>query len=848
MRRLASLRQDRVIALGALVLATLWLLPLAERLEWRLYDLAQQSGSARRADDDVVVVAIGDASVRAHGAAAWSPARLAAAIQRIAADEPRVIGLAVPLPPEAPNAALDELRMLRAAQAEALATDPTQADVELDTSLARIDSALDPHRPLVDALLAAERVVVALPAQAGDEVLAADPGGAAPAWLNRHRLSDVTPRSAGFEDYFPERLGLASGQRRRALAALPDDVGEAAAAVGFVLGDAPAPVGARRRTLTLEHSGGLLPSFALALATHSEADELGALEGRSDALRLAGRRLVTDSAGRALPYWYPDGERPAFTVHDFEALLAGRVVPGAFQRRTVLVGVTATDWAPLRATPLGGLTPVLAEAHAVAALRAGDLYTAPRWGWAWQLALLGVLAVLAWTIAARLGVRGLVVAALGGVLVLVVSEFLAIGMVALWLPNLLAALVLTAVSTVLIAKRVLEGRSATVTLALNEANRVVAEAMHQKGELDRAFDKYLECPPTDTLLRQMYTLGLDFERKRQFNRAALVFDHIRRHAPALTDAADRFVRMKQLENTVMLGTTSLGHTMTAQLQAGGEARPKLGRYEVERELGKGAMGVVYLGRDPRIGRTVAIKTMPVASEFQGPELEEVKARFFREAETAGRLSHPGVVTVYDAGEETDLCWIAMDYLTGDPLSRYTKQGALLPYDDAFHACIQVAEALDYAHSMKVVHRDIKPGNLMWDPQTKKVRVTDFGVACLTDASKTKTGTILGSPSYMSPEQVSGQHVDGRSDVFALGVTFYQLLTGELPFQAGQLTTLMYKIANEPHPDIRAYNPRLPVCVSAIVNGALHKDPTKRFQTAGKMAEALKACRAQKPAY
>ena len=345
----------------------------------------------------------------------------------------------------------------------------------------------------------------------------------------------------------------------------------------------------------------------------------------------------------------------------------------------------------------------------------------------------------------------------------------------------------------------------------------------------------------------LYALGLDLERKRQFNKAAVAFERVKLGRPGYQDAAERAARNKQLENTVMLGT--MAGTIAPQLLSGdGTQKPRLGRYELEREIGKGAMGTVYLGKDPRIGRVVAIKTMPLNAEFEGHELDEMRERFFREAQAAGRLNHPSIVTVYDVGEEHDLAYMAMDLLAGVSLDKHVKPDTLLEWDDAFMVCIQVAEALDYAHSQKVVHRDIKPANIIWDPAQKRAKLTDFGVACLIDASKTKTGTVLGSPSYMSPEQVAGQHVDGRSDIFSLGVMMYQLFAGELPFRAPMLTALMYKIANEKHPDIRNYNPRLAPCVGAIVNTALQKDPAKRFPTAGKFADALKMCRKQKAAY
>ena len=179
-------------------------------------------------------------------------------------------------------------------------------------------------------------------------------------------------------------------------------------------------------------------------------------------------------------------------------------------------------------------------------------------------------------------------------------------------------------------------------------------------------------------------------------------------------------------------------------------------------------------------------------------LDEVKERFFREAETAGRLNHPNIVTIYDAGEEHDLAYISMEFLKGKDLAPHTKADNLLPTKKVVDIIAKVAEALDYAHEQNVVHRDIKPANIMYEPETGVVKVTDFGIARITDSSKTKTGMVLGTPSYMSPEQLAGKKVDGRSDLFSLGVMLYQLSTGQLPFTGESMASLMYKIANEPH--------------------------------------------------
>lgn len=270
-------------------------------------------------------------------------------------------------------------------------------------------------------------------------------------------------------------------------------------------------------------------------------------------------------------------------------------------------------------------------------------------------------------------------------------------------------------------------------------------------------------------------------------------------------------------------------------------KPRLGRYELDRELGRGAMGTVYLGRDPRINRVVAIKAIPIVEEFSEEDLAEARARFFREAEMAGRLKHPGIVTVHDAGEDGGIAWIAMEYVAGQLLSEHVASDKLLPAKVVLELTARVADALDYAHSQDVIHRDIKPGNVMFDPATRETKITDFGIARLTNSSATRSGIVLGTPSFMAPEQLEGRNVTGRSDLFALGVTLFQLLAGQLPFRADSMTGLMDKIANSQHPPLNTIRPDLPPCVSAIVDRALQKNPGDRFDTAAEMARAIRAC-------
>ena len=276
--------------------------------------------------------------------------------------------------------------------------------------------------------------------------------------------------------------------------------------------------------------------------------------------------------------------------------------------------------------------------------------------------------------------------------------------------------------------------------------------------------------------------------------------------------------------------------------ASGPEPRTLGRYQIERELGKGAMGTVYLGNDPKIGRVVAVKTLSLPRDVGTDAMEEIKERFFREAESAGRLTHPNIVAIYDVGEQHDLAYIAMEFLQGQDLAPHAKPDHLLPLEKVLSIGERVAEALAYAHEHNVVHRDIKPANVVYEADSDSVKVTDFGIASITNSLKTDGGMVLGTPSYMSPEQVAGGTIDGRSDLYSLGVMLYALVSGHLPFQGESLAQLMLKISHEAYPDIRTYNADFPDCVAALVNTALAKDPAQRYQRGEQMAKALNLCR------
>jgi len=284
---------------------------------------------------------------------------------------------------------------------------------------------------------------------------------------------------------------------------------------------------------------------------------------------------------------------------------------------------------------------------------------------------------------------------------------------------------------------------------------------------------------------------------------------------------------------------------------GGGAPPPnvqaIGRYKVIRELGRGAMGVVYEALDPKIGRKVALKVLHEVPGISEQELEEFKSRFFREARTAGMLSHSNIVVIHDvdSDETLGISFMAMEVLKGQSVYDLLRSGVRFTTEQAVDICVQVAEGLDHAHRQGIVHRDVKPANLML-LEDGTVKITDFGIAKISTSNLTRTGQFLGTPNYMSPEQVIGHVIDGRSDLFSLGIILYELLTGEKPFMGSSLTTITYQIVNVDPIEPSKIRVGLPKKYDAIVQKMLRKAPDERFQTGKEVAEALRAARDNQP--
>ena len=591
------------------------------------------------------------------------------------------------------------------------------------------------------------------------------------------------------------------------------------------------------------------PSFPIAIVKEFKGlkdEDITVTLGQGIDLRISPSSVVNvpvvDPQMRTLINWN-NGPDIAFHRTPFSKVFKNEIQTSLFRDKIVIIGPTAPGIGDRFVTPISGHLPgVEVVANSVSNILNQRFFSRPVWAAFFELGTLIIFGLFISFVLPRLK------AGTGAITTLALFLFYGVAGIVLffsyniWIKITPPVMLLILGYILIISKHFLitEKTKEKVEADSVETNKMLGLSFQQQGMLDLALEKFRKLPIEEEGARDLiYNLGLDFERKRQFSKALSTYNLVIEDGKNFKDLDERIPKLKGAESTMIFGTGAgahpgdIGATLTNM-----DTKPTLGRYEVVGELGRGAMGIVYKGEDPKIHRTVAIKTVRL-SEFDEDMLAEMKERFFREAESAGKLAHPNVVTIYDCGEEHDLAYIAMEFLNGEDLEGYTEKDKIFPLRETLSIASHVAEALDYAHGNDIVHRDIKPANIMRLNDTNEIKVTDFGIARITSSSKTKTGVILGTPSYMSPEQIAGKKVDGRSDIFSLGVVLFEMLSGEKPFAADDITSLMFKIAKERHPSIRTINPKIPSVVEKIIDKAMEKDVERRYQKAGLMAEHLK---------
>ena len=809
---------------------------LMQSLERKAYDIGVKA-SSRTPSDKIAVVAIDDESIANLGRWPWPREIQGKMLDILANGHAKVIGQTALFSEPQVDAGLDYVNKIALLVANSSLQQSNPAEWEqLNAILQEAMSHLDNDLKLAESMAKANSVLLGMLFELGEPQ--GKPDSPLPDYVLRNALSNVKEGEAGASPI------LTNGTQ------VPIPIlGSLALGIGHLNVTPDVDGGIRTEPLVLSYFDQFYPSLSLMLAAKSlnlEPKDIQVSLGQS--IKVGNLNIATDPMSRMHTYFYNDRDgKSAFQVDSFYDVLTGKIPADKYRDKIVLIGATAGGVGALQVTPISaGMSPVLTLAHSVSSILKQDFFVVPGWAfWAEKAVFLSVALYLIVLLPRLSAVIGAVIT--GSLfVVLLASHFVLMTTQALWLELMLPAALLLVGHLLLTTKHFLVTEKGKIKSDADsaESNRMLGLAFQGQNQLDMAFDKFRKVPIDDSLMDVLYNLGLDFERKRQFNKAESVFKYMSDYNPKFRDLEQRLNQAKAMSETVMLGGASgKSNASTMMLDKAGMSKPMLGRYEIEKELGKGAMGVVYLGKDPKIGRVVAIKTMNLSQEFEADELEDVKARFFREAETAGRLNHPNIVTMYDAGEEHDLAYIAMEFLKGKDLVPYTKRDNLLPLPKVLSIIARVADALSYAHGLHVVHRDIKPANIMYDIESDTVKVTDFGIARITDSSKTKTGMVLGTPSYMSPEQLAGTKIEGRSDLFSLGASLYQMVCGKLPFEGDSMAQLMFRIANEPHADILSISPGVPPCVVAVINKALAKKVEGRYQTGQEMAEAIRQCAA-----
>lgn len=833
-------------AAAAVVLLGGWAAPnVANRIENALYDRAMRAGGASPTRD-IAIIAIDEESISRLGAWPWPRGIHAQLVDKLheanvariaftsAFGETQQTGGAEQL--QAALKLLESNDLGRSAQGEQLrkllSSSMAQMDhnAELNRAIAKHGNVWLPVEAHIDAGAGAAAAEALSALDADRSYIAAD--------------AFVLDDAAGAADIRIPDAELAVSARRIAHVALR------AESDGVVRSDVAA----------LRVGDRLLPSMAVSVAAAMSNVKANEVSVDADGLLQFGRRSVQlDDALSWRPAYFARSGSESIRQYSYWQILSGAVEPSELSGKTVFVGLADAPVATATITPQHQAeSPVHAIASATSSLYTGKKFQSPAWAGLAQALIAGIIVALAALTLSRLSLATCTLAGTLLALALILIEGGLLLSAGLWIKLTVPAVALLLAALIQCATRLMKrpgiaGGSAADNV---ESLRMLGLTFQGQGQLELAYETFRRCPADTQSLNLLYGLGQDYERRRQFNKAAEVYGYVASVDPNYKDIVQRRDRMKRADIAQAAGSKSPASaaqpapraaprgdapSVPVPKQVSQPAKQTLGRYEIERELGKGAMGVVYLGRDPKINRVVAIKAIALAEEFADEDLADARARFFREAEMAGRLNHPGIVTVYDAGEDRGLAYIAMEYLRGEHLSNYAEPINLLPAPRVLALVARVADALDYAHKQNVVHRDIKPANIMFNKETDELKITDFGIARLTDTSRTKTGIVLGTPSFMSPEQLEGRPLDGRSDLFSLGITLYQLLTGQLPFRADSMTRLMHKIATEDHVPLRSLRPELPEFADQIMSRALAKSAIDRYQSGAELAVALRTC-------
>jgi CHASE2 domain-containing sensor protein len=796
-------------------------------------------------DQPVVIVAIDEKSIRELGDWPWPRSRIAEMVRHLTAQGAAAMGICPLYTQPDPEPGLLSIKEAKKEVGDQKWGSGKQAARTVWGMLNKAEETLDQDAQLIDAVRRARNVVLPIRFTKGRQAATENDKMSGMLTLNSLNPEALT---SGAAETPPVKAETLKGVHQAPIAFTGawetfEDLATKASAMGHLNLDEDKDGLFRRMPLLIDYKDRLFPAMCLQLAIKQMGGRLKDLSvGRNffgqPCLRIKHLEVATDDAYRILMNY--DGKWTRQRTYSFVDVLHGSLDPAIFRNKIILIGVTGEGMTPFyRIGPYDKASSVEITTNGLARILSSVRLSRPSWARPLEIVALLYFAFFLMFVIPRVNIE--VGAAILGIF-LATWYIFCLGLLlgyGYWIkpfgPAVLACsgFVLTMVG----------GYCRKWRYEVLDANKTLGLHYQGQGLLDMAYDRFIKCPIHDDAVKHLlYNLGLDFERKRMFEKALMIYRYIGKCGP-FKDIEKRSSRLESPNGTMALPVVS-GSVETPLLMDDNDVKPIFGRYEILKELGRGSMGTVYLGRDPKINREVAIKTLKYADVGPG-DLDQVKTRFFREAEAAGKLSHTNIVSIYDVGEERDMAYIAMELLSGRDLTRFCMPEHLLPVDQVLSIIADVAAALDYAHNQGVIHRDIKPANIML-LEDGRIKVTDFGIALVVDASKTRTGIVLGTPNYMSPEQVAGQTPDGRSDLFSLGIVLYELLAGAKPFKGDTIAAVIHAITHDSHAPFSEFKPDIPACCQAIVDKLLAKGLHERFDSAVRLSKAIEACMAELP--
>jgi len=800
--------------------------PLLEGMERIVYSVEMRLDLPRSmGENKIAIVNIDEKSLDQLGPWPWPRSLIAEMIRILKANGAKLIGLDLVFSQKEQNQGLKEVKELYEAVSQQQETIGEKASYAwVLEKLKRIEENLDNDKKLAQTVKESGNIILPVVGKFGQyDTELVIPSGS---FLDENSLGTSVGRK--LEQYvsvnqlttpFPE---LSENSRGIGHINLPPDE--------VMAGQVHLPF--------INYRGHIIPSMPIRLALDYLNKYPEQVVVQSEAIKLD-KQIIPTTKGEIFVKF--KGGRKSFPYYSFVDILKVKKVPAVFDGKIVLIGFTAEDGGVSINTPVDPKMPrVELTANIIEGFINGRYLKRPEAMLYIEALLILVLGFLSCFFFPKLDYfsrTAVLGAMLFGVFITGLILFMNLN---IWFKVVYICFSLVTIYVIFLVKETVISQK---TLALSskesfETNRMLGLSLQSQGLLDLAFEKLRKCPLDDGLKEVLYNLGLDFERKRMINKAITVYAYIVQEGEIFRDLDARIPKLRKFAGELPLGKHRRKDEGKLVISDDLDTKPTVGRYEILEELGQGAMGVVYKGKDPKINRLVAIKTIRFSDDFDEQQAKEVKERFFKEAELAGRLSHPSIISIHDVGEDYDLTYMAMELLEGEDLEHFCEKNSLLPLRKVLDIVAETADALDYACTQGVIHRDIKPGNIML-LKNGHIKVMDFGIAKAVSSSQTRTGIILGTPNFMSPEQINGMEIDGRSDIFSLGIVFFQLLTGQLPFGGKTLTELFYQITQAKHPSPRQINPKVIRPCEQLIDKALAKDPDQRFQRADNFAKYLR---------